>query len=198
MEVANPFTEEVFWRYLCHLSDSQAAPTKASDAMSSMRFAQHVLWFDCLDLATRSRRLSGLSDIMLSEKRVLKQATVLQVAQVRKLHTLLSDARTHEIDMVMSAYVLLALYGRCRRSDLAFIESVSHDFSKLGGFIEVSTRCHKSGRSARQKSQLLPILVPAVGVTGHMWLGEAVDAFVQVGLPALCCPRLRKARALSA
>ena len=86
------------------------------------------------------------------------------------------------IDQALAAYALLALYGRCRHSDLAFVECVSHDFDEKGGFVEVATRLHKTAKSASQKSQLLPIVIPAVGVTGKVWVQEAVEAFYACGL----------------
>ena len=44
------------------------------------------------------------------------------------------------------------------------------------------TSVHKTGRSASKKATLLPILCPAVGVTGSNWVNPALQAFDKVGL----------------
>ena len=179
----SPFTEEVIWRYLSHLKDSGAPPTKGESFMSAARFARYVLGFDSLDTAINSRRLVGICELMAAGKRILKQAKVLQVSQVLKLHHLLRDPEAHVCDRAICAYMLLALYGRCRHSDLQMIKSVECDFNEQsGGFVIVQTTCHKTGRSAALKSTLLPIIIPARGVDGTVYAGLAINLLQQFGL----------------
>ena len=49
-------------------------------------------------------------------------------------------------------------------------------------FLELFTAVHKTGRSAAKKATLLPILCPAIGVTGSNWIIHASKAFEQIGL----------------
>lgn len=179
-----PFSEECIWMYLQQLRDAGAPCTKGSSALSAFRFAYHLLGFDGLGPALNSRRLVGICEIMLSQKRLLKQARVLTVAQVKGLHKLLRDTTVHLVDRAVIAYVLFALYGRCRNSDFLMIHSVESDFDDTGGYVVIQTCNHKTGRLAvaSLKSRLLPIVVPARGVDGLIWTGDALRAFDDAGM----------------
>jgi integrase len=177
-----PVTEQAAWNYVARLRADGAAPTRASSFLAACGYALHVFGFKDFDSVYNSRRVRGLAEIMHSGKSPLKQAKVLSVAQVLALHNLMENRTANFIDRALAAYALLALYGRCRHSDLAFVDCVMHDFDERGGFVEVSTRLHKTAKSASQKSQLLPIVIPAVGVTGQVWVQEAIEAFSACGL----------------
>ena len=139
------------------------------------------LGFESLESVTRSRRLVGLAEIMLSGKRLLKQALVLTVHQMKCLHMALRDRHRHATDRALIGYVLFCLYGRCRNSDLQAIHEIELDFSDAGGFVVITTCNHKSGRMAALKTKLLPIVIPARGVDGSIWPQEALDAMQEAG-----------------
>ena len=86
------------------------------------------------------------------------------------------------MDKAIIAYLLIALYGRCRHSDLQNVEDVRLDIGVEGGFMEITTKTHKTARTVAQKTKLLPIVIPAVGVTGAEWVSEAKLAFEAYGL----------------
>ena len=96
----NPFQEHVVWDYFQHLKNTDAPATKADTMLSSLRFALHILGFSCLAGAVSSRRLVRACELMLSGKRLLKQALVLTVKQVVSLHTILEDVERHIVDGV--------------------------------------------------------------------------------------------------
>ena len=54
------------------------------------------------------------------------------------------------------------------------VDSIRHDHNSSEGFVEFFTTVHKTGRSAAKKSTLLPILAPAVGITGNTWVEFAM------------------------
>jgi len=176
-----PFSEECIWRYLQFLRESSAPGTKGSSALSAFRFAHYLLGFDGLGPALTSRRLVGICEIMMAKKRILKQALVLTVSQVKGLHRALRDQSRHAVDRAVIAYILFALYGRCRNSDLLMIHSVETDFSEAGGFVTIQTCNHKTGRTAMLKARLLPIVIPARGVDGSVWVVDALQALSSVG-----------------
>ena len=178
----NPFNEETLWAYLSDLRDNHASPTKGESVLSAMRFARYVLGFETLDPAMNSRRLAGLRELMAAGKRTLRQAKVLTVHQVLQLHSMLLNDSTHNCDRALCAYFLLALYGRCRHSDLLMIHSAELDLTEHGGFIVVRTSCHKTGRTAALKSTLLPIIIPARGVDGSVYGRVAMDIFSRLGV----------------
>ena len=177
-----PFSEECIWRYLQHLKESAAPGTKGSAALSAFRFAHYLLGVDGLGPALNSRRLVGICEIMMSKKRLLKQALVLTVSQVKGLHKALKDRTLHVFDRAVISYLLFALYGRCRNSDLLMIRSIEPDFNESGGFVTIQTCNHKTGRAAMLKARLLPIVIPARGVDGSIWVQDALDALVSAGV----------------
>ena len=176
------FTEPEAWQYLTELRERNAAPTRGTSFMSACAYALHVFGFAGLEPVCNSRRLKGISELMHAEKAPLKQALVLTVNQVKLLHEMLQDASCNTVDRAVVAYLLVALYGRCRHSDLQNVEEVAVDCGEEGGYVEVSTRTHKTARTAAQKSRLLPIVLPAIGITGREWVSDAQEAFEAYGL----------------
>ena len=81
------------------------------------------------------------------------------------------------------------LYCRCRNSDVAHVQSIMHDAvgdnkqSSCDGFVQLSTRYHKSSRSAESKSLLLPIVGAGVSVGAYNWIEQWVSVRKQAGLP---------------
>ena len=94
----------------------------------------------------------------------------------------MEDQQADGFDRAAAGYLLAALYGRCRVSDLACLESIKHDHNSSEGFVEFFTAVHKTGRSAAKKATLLPILCPAIGVTGNNWVVHTMAAFEKAGL----------------
>ena len=70
---------------------------------------------------------------MHAVKAPLKQALVLTIRQVLMLHELLDATDCNVVDRAVAAYLLVALYGRCRHSDLQNIEDVFIDLGPEGG-----------------------------------------------------------------
>ena len=82
-----------------------------------------------------------------------------------------ADGAEHSaVDRCIASNLLLLLYGRCRVSDANYIHEVLHDVSAETGLAEVTTRFHKSARTAQQKALLLPILVSSAGVVDFPWV----------------------------
>ena len=181
-DMVNPFEEEKVWKYLCHLQDSRAAPTRGSNFLSSCRYAHFIFGFECLGGVCQSRRVQGITNLMYVDKRPLRQSLVLSVDQVRTLHSMLVDSGLDDTDRAFTAYILIALYGRCRHSDLARIHDVVHDHDQDGGFCEIRTSHHKTARTVSLKTTLLPIVIPALSVEGSAWLDVAQSALLKVGL----------------
>ena len=98
------------------------------------------------------------------------------------LHELLDATDCNVVDRAVAAYLLVALYGRCRHSDLQNIEDVFIDLGPEGEYLEITTWTHKTSRTASQKSRLLPVVLPAIGVQGREWITAAKMAFKDYGL----------------
>ena len=119
---------------------------------------------------------------MLAGKRLLKQALVLTVSQVKGLHAALRNVELHIMDRAVVSYLLMALYGRCRNSDLLMIHSIETDFNESGGFLVLQTCNHKTGRLAALKTKLMPIIIPARGIDGSIWAGLALEILASAGM----------------
>ncbi len=80
------------------------------------------------------------------------------------------------------------LYCRCRNSDVSHAQSIMHDSagdnkqSSCDGFIQLSTRYHKSSRPAESKSLLLPIVGSGVSVGEYNWIEQWISVRKQAGL----------------
>ena len=178
-----PFSEQEAWQYLRELRETGAAPTKGTSFLSACAYALHVFGFSDLEGICNSKRLRGLAtDFLHAVKAPLKQALVLTVRQVLRLHELLESTDCNVVDRAVAAYLLNALYGRCRHSDLQNIEDVFIDLGPEGGYLGLTTRTHKTSRTVSQKSRLLPVVFPAIGVQGREWVTAAKMAFESCGL----------------
>ncbi|CAE7473740.1 unnamed protein product [Symbiodinium pilosum] len=176
-------SEAEAWQYVARLKADGAPPTKAEAFLGSVRFAHFVLGFK-LDPVVDSKRVRGAAQQMFAGKEAQQQAQPLTVLQVLALHDGLADGSRHVVDRALCAYVLVALYGRARLSDLEQISLIKHDHDMRGGFLEILTRKHKGAKSAQKKTKFMPILVPAIGVHGKAWLHLLVDVFRMLDLPA--------------
>ena len=180
-QIKEPFQEELVWRYFHELKRSGGA-TSAASTLSAFRYAKFIMGFSCLDGVVNSRRLKGYSEVLYANKRKLQQALTLNVQQIRSLHTKLEDCNAESFDRASAGFMLTAIYGRCRASDLSFLDNIKHDHDSHEGFVELFTAVHKTGRSAVKKSILLPILVPAIGITGNNWATTMREVCEQSGL----------------
>ena len=179
--VKQPFQEELMWKYFNFLKVSGGAITAAT-TLSAFRYAKHIMGFYNLDCVLESRRLKDYSELLYAGKRTLRQALTLTVQQVKVLHSKMEDPEVDAFDRAAAAFMLVAIYGRCRVSDLAFLDNVKHNHNYIEGFVELFTAVHKTGRSAVKKATLLPILAPAIRVTGNNWPSIASEVFEMAGL----------------
>ena len=165
-----------------HLREVGGAATSGSSFLSAIRYARFIFGYRCLDSIINSRRVIGASDILYIGKRPLRQAVVLTVAQLRELHRFLDDECGDPCDKAFVAYIVTAIYARCRHSDLQRIKCILHDWDEKSGFVEMQTLTHKTGRTARLKTTLLPIVAPAIGIDGKPWPGLVERALEGIGL----------------
>ena len=173
---AFPFSEQMVWDYLVHLRNCVAAAAKALSFIQTLRFCQHVLQVDGAEECVASRRLVGQSEIQASLKGPTRQARPLTVAEVRKLQKFMVDPAKDLGERLMCSHLVLMVYTRSRNSDLAHVHDISHDSTpkdghdEYSGFIQFTTRYHKSARSVETKSLLMPIIACGESVGPEPWL----------------------------
>ena len=179
----SPFEEESFWKFMKFLSKSKGAASSGVSFLAGMRFAKHVLGMH--SVADPSRRCVGSSEKLASTAEVVRQAEALSVAQILGFHEILHQAGAFLWDRVFAAYCLLCVYGRCRQSDVSFIDHVEWDVVESPvpkGYIILYTRHHKTARATAKKALLLPIITPTESVDSRPWLPVARELFREVGL----------------
>ena len=175
-------SEQSVWEYLLHLKRSGAAASKGAGAVSAVRFFHHVLGFD-FTRALGSRRIAGVAEQMLAGSRWVRQAAELTVLEVRGLHQLSDSQEAHVWDKAIASYTLVALYGRCRHSDLSDVHSIKLEVGPTGeGFLILFLGQHKTSRLQARSRRLLPVLVPTIGITGTEWVSSALANLKAVGL----------------
>ena len=165
-----PFDERDIWTYVMGNAGTTTSASRSQSLVQALRFAHYVLGFDNALACADSRRVKGQAQIQVSLREPMKQARPLTVEEVKALHRIADSASYSKVDRCIASNLLLAMYGRCRVSDLNHVHEVLHDLSGGTGFLEVTTRCHKSARTAQQKSVLLPILMSCSGVAQFPWV----------------------------
>ncbi|CAL1131406.1 unnamed protein product [Cladocopium goreaui] len=178
-----PFNEEDIWRYVQEQTGRSSSASRSQSLIQGLRFAHFVMGFHGTLSCANSRRISGQAQIQLSLKAPVRQARPLTVAEVRTLHSIADGWSHSKVDKCIASTLLLMLYGRCRVSDVNYIHEILHDVSGSTGFLEVTTRYHKSARTAQQKALLMPILVGSVGVTAFPWIQAWISNRKACGLP---------------
>ena len=148
---------------------------------SALRFASHVLGV-ASDCNVLSRRCLGLLEQMEGAKGPLRQASPLLVEDLLMLHGVLRTEGRAAWDRAAAAYLLVCAYGGARAGDFSRVARVSSDLEGPEGFLEISLKTHKGAKKAKLKSQLVPVLIPSIGVDGAPWVPLAIAAFEAVGL----------------
>ena len=175
-------SEQSVWEYLLHLKRTGAAASKGSGAVRAVKFFHHVLGFD-FTRALGSRRIGGISEQMLAGARWVRQAVELTVGEVRCLHQLSTSSEAHPWDKAIASYTLVALYGRCRHSDLSDVHAIKRDLDPDGkGFLILFLGQRKTSRLQARSRRLLPVLIPTIGITGTEWVSSALQALGAVGI----------------
>ena len=178
-----PVSEDQVWKYMTHLRDTDAPATRAASFVQSLRFAHYVFGLSGCQESFTSRRICGLSEIMLAGKKVTRQSRPLTVAEVRMLHGMAADPSVDCVDRVISSHCLMMIYGRCRHSDTVQVESIIHDHADNTGYVQVNTRYHKGNKTVAKKNLLLPVLIPAAGVGGRPWAESWWESRTEASLP---------------
>ena len=185
------FCEEAFWKYVKFLKKSDSAASCGTSFLSGIRFAKYVVGME--EIEDPSRRCAGGCEQLASEAAIVKQAEALEVRQLMMFHDLLHREEADAWDKAFGAYCLVCAYGRCRQSDMSWVDRVDWEVTEgeaecgREGYIVVYTRHHKTARATAKKSLLLPIIIPAASVDSRPWLPVARQAFESVGLRLCGC-----------
>lgn len=160
-------------KYFQLLKGSGRYVSRASSLREALRFSHYTVGLKGALEACDDVRAKALSEAMLLQGTEWNPADPLTVLEVRIFHAIMEDESQPDLDRFAASCTLMMIYGRCRASDLNHIEKIIYDLSDSGdgcGYVELQTRFHKTARRSGQRSRLLPIVAPAVGVDGKSWV----------------------------
>ena len=177
-----PLKETDVWQYVISQSKTASSASRSQSLLQALRFSHYVMGFDNALQCADSRRVVGQAHIQLAGKAPSRQARPLTVAEVRVLHSVADSLEHSATDRCVASNLLLALYGRCRVSDVGYVHEILHDLAGGTGFLEVTTRFHKAARSAQQKALLLPIVLSSEGVVEQPWIQSWIRNRKECGL----------------
>ena len=172
-------------KYFQLLKSSGRYVSRASSLREALRFAHYTVGLKGSLSACDDVRAKGLSEAMLMQGSEWSPADPLTVLEVRIFHAILEDESQPDLDRFAASCTLMMIYGRCRASDLNYIHKIIYDFSDSGdgtGYVELQTKFHKTARRSGQRSKLLPIVAPSVGIDGKPWAWKMKELREKLGL----------------
>ena len=158
--------ENMVYSYLQELK-ATSAPSTASSFISALRFAKHTIGLHLVDQVLSSR-VCGAAELMLKNRRTVKQAKPLSVQQVFKLEGI---AINHPDDKIryIAGYLCFCLYSCARFKDAMYAESWTLDMpSPVFGYIEARTKKHKTANMSK-RALMLPLVGFSCGLQNKSW-----------------------------
>ena len=160
--------------YISALDDTKASPSSLTAFLESVHFAVHVIGCEVSDeVPLVSRLTQGLVDRSQLRRAGRKQARPLSVAEVLALESVFADPECDPKDCHAAGAFLFAVYSRSRWSDLRRVYRLIEDFSmeggKAGGYVEFSTRSHKTASLVARSGLVMPLVAPVWGLKAPPW-----------------------------
>ena len=180
--MAFPLIETQCYDYVDGLRRDGAPATRATSFRGALAFCKGTIQLEGVDEVLESTRIAGSSHRSYMTKRVLKQRDALTVNQVMTLEAVLAGREFPTQDRLFAGHCLLCVYGRLRMGDSQGIENEPQVF---GGYLEGGTAIHKTDGPGGRARRVLPVVAPAVGVSGLAWAEEFLKLRHLAGLKAL-------------
>ena len=175
--------EALVYDYVCHLRDTQMAPSAASHFVESLRFFDAQLRFRRFSTkVVLSNRVTGAAHSMFLKKRKLVQTPQLTVDAVAALERacLFSDDPVHTI---MAGALLFCVFACARWSDCSRVESCWADQHKDFVLLEAESSKHKTSRSKEAQTRMFPYTAIGVFLEDEPWAAKFLEARESLDLP---------------
>ncbi|CAE7259586.1 unnamed protein product [Symbiodinium sp. CCMP2592] len=195
-ECALPITSKRVDDYIEQLQEAKVRPGSFTSFTEAVNFSVHVvgLPFDC-DGSLRnpfsgkqlfSPWARGAVALEIQKKAERRQSAVLTTDSVLYLEALLSDEDEDLVDRYAAGCMIFSLFSRSRISDLRKVKDWILDFDCLQshgqGFLECSTRSHKTEKDVAAIGLAMPLVAPAVGLGKVSWAVTFSKVASAVGL----------------
>ncbi|CAE6913109.1 METTL21B [Symbiodinium natans] len=179
-----PISRDEAWQYLSYLESEGAGASAGGAFLEAVRFSHFVLGLRDVTFIFESREVCGLAEQMLANKEPWDPADLLTVNEVKLLRIFVWDECQSVIDRVGAVHFLHAIYSRSRWSDFRHVHEILPDFDdEHVGYLEVTTRWHKTAKNADVKGKLLPIVAPSRGLVEEPWTKAWVALREKLNLP---------------
>lgn len=177
--------------YLQSLESGKAIYSGGIALVEALKFSRFVMNIPIPDDLLTDAQIRGRSVRMASQAPEAKQARPLTVAEVARLERAMSsDIDT--IDKYLVGSVLFAIFSRSRWSDLRYVDSLTIDKQIVNGepfgFVESSTKYHKTATTLLKKQLKMPLVAPVLGVTHTDWGSEWEQAMTTLGIDISAVP----------
>ena len=191
LKLGSPFTqpEEIVYRYLQFLKESQAGATSASHFLEALGFFGSLLGFTVINVhEVISVRVKGAAHIQYMGKRVRRPAEVLTVDEVRSLEDLVLDS-TDPKTVIIAGHLMFCLMAAPRWWDTQHVVTAVASTYKGVWLVEAETSRHKTSMTKQLQTELLPFT--ALGRTfqrrawAERWLEARIRTGFKVGNPFL-------------
>ena len=162
-------TEDLVYRYLCHLRSTGAAPTLADTTVKAIWFMHSTVGFTNFDPRCVTSRVIGVCREMFLRKRVLKQAVPFTVTDVLALEDFALDRKQSFQDTYFANFILFCIYSGSRIGDATKMTNVR--FSRQGDvhLVEAATAEAKNSTTKERRTRLMPFAALGWGLSLNPW-----------------------------
>ena len=170
--------------FMRHLLDQGAKPSAFSAFLEGLNFAVYVMGFEGEDGFISRLAKGRMARAQLSRK-PKKQARPLLVKEVAALEAILQDEAVNMVDRYAAGVFLFNLYSRSRWSDIRAVGSFVADIDLshgCHGYLEFSTRSHKTSRLVARQGLVMPLVSPSWGISDRPWGLTFLSLAKEVGL----------------
>lgn len=171
--------------YGCGCRTSGTSASRIDTLVSSFRYVGDVFKFPGATEAANSQRVKGASHDMILLRQPRVQADALTSAMLCWLE-IAAFSLADDYERMIAGFCLYCCYGRLRCSDA----NRTRHGSMVGKFFEGALSRTKTARSKEKASSFIPLVVPAFGILGKMWLKEFLAARLRLGLVPVPVPTL--------
>ena len=196
---ALPFTCQHIDEYLESLQEQRCKPGAFTSFTEAVNFGVHVVGLPINRPANANpfQRGAAANQILspwargavaleMQKKAERVQSAVLSADAVVFLENFLADTGQDPVDRYAAGSLLFAVFSRSRISDLRKVRDWHLDFSCIKshgqGFLECSTRSHKTARDVAASGLAMPLVAPALGLRGVSWAVVFTEVASSVGL----------------
>ena len=190
-------------RVLAYLSKEGGKPaaTTGLSLLESFRFAQFVMGIEIGRDVLADPQILGRVKILGVQRSEVQQARPLLCSEVSMLERFMESSRSAG-DLYVAGCCLFAIFSRSRWSDLKYMHKISVDRfavdSEPYGFVEGTTKFHKTSTTMERKARYMPLVCPLLGITGIDWVPLWMDAATSLGFDFTATPVGALCRAIGA